>query len=178
MSSFNCFLWLRQGCKLDFCLPQERRGSKSSTLFCSAPPFLRVSLLRRRDGGFRSCAAVMACGAAGSPAATRPGGMKLCWSHKGPLWRPCQGAEPSSYLLAELCPGQFIPPSPTARTGGALTAATSERHKAEEGDGGGGGGRRSLRYHISAGRGRAHKATELITEAIWTPHKRRQSWEQ
>lgn len=48
----------------------------------------------------------------------------------------------------------------------------------KEGDWGGLGGLWSILYLISACAGQAHKASELITEAIWIPHDLHQSWEQ
>lgn len=66
---------------------------------------------RLRVCGLHSCVTVMAYWAGGAPEAIRARGMRLCtcWSHKGPLWRPCHRVEQTSYRLAKLDPRQLIP---------------------------------------------------------------------
>lgn len=82
--------------------------------------------------GFHSCITVMAYWASGAPEAIRARGMRLytCWSHKGPLWRPCQRVEQTSYLLARLYPRQSIPQTSTMPTtkkwGGAVTGRNGQ----------------------------------------------------
>lgn len=88
--------------------------------------------------GFHSCATVMVYWAGGAPEAIRARGMRLCtrWSHKGPLWRPCQRVEQTSYLPAKRYPRRSIPQSSTMPTHQEGQGACTRKDRAPRGWGG------------------------------------------
>lgn len=88
--------------------------------------------------GFHSCATVMVYWAGGAPEAIRARGMRLCtrWSHKGPLWRPCQRVEQTSYLPAKRYPRRSIPQSSTMPTHQEGQGVCTRKDRAPRGWGG------------------------------------------